>query len=417
MLQAPAIAAAELELPAALRTVEVDTLLLEALDQHRLEATTHNAARQIAQDRALRATESLQAMRQAVSELELVPCGGTGVYAACPYLERAMSARETLPAAEADVAMLCVVPDAIDTGMFFVRHRTLKNQLAAAASHVEGLRAQVALKEHVESARVSLDRLQKEISTITATLVATDEELLQVQERLAAAQDRSEDVVSRRLELQQRVALAANAVSDSERALGEAEGQWKDARAAADSVTAFQESLQALEATHAEWVVIAQAVSPTGIPALRIDTALPAISGLATDILATSFKETRYTVELISQKPDARGKKTLETLEVVIRRDGDVVAAKKLCGGESILVSESLALGISMYRGPVGAMLLRDEIAASLDQKRARVYVEMLRSALRQSGQRLALFVTHEPACVEAADAKLVIRHGRIDIE
>jgi len=398
------------------RIQELEQQLL-ALDEERMTASQRNAERHVAQERATRATESLKVSLQVVKELSTVPCKGEGLYALCPYLQRAYEAKSGIEKLEYERQIAQVLPEAVDTAMFYTRLSTLKKELGVARGRIVELQGLIALKSHIEAAQERLWTVSGDLEATEKKILDLERELLETRELLLKMVDLNGDVEARRFELQPLLGKAANELSDCERALGEAEGHLKDAQAAKGVVTEFQRDIGEIEATISEWQIVARGLSPTGIPALRVDQALPAISVLATDILETSFKESRYSVELISQKLDAKGKKALETLEVVIRRDGDVLPAKKLCGGESILVSESLALGIAMYRGPVGGMLLRDEIAASLDQKRARVYTEMLRAAIRQSGQRLALFITHEQACVEAADARLLVANGRIEIE
>ena len=169
-----------------------------------------------------------------------------------------------------------------------------------------------------------------------------------------------------------------------------------------------------------EWSIVAKGLGPTGIPALRVDLALPGISELATQKLRECFGEGAWEIKIVSQKPSA-SHGLLETLEVVVVRRGKEIDADRLSGGESVIINEAVSLALAMYRGTREAswwepgLLMRDEAASALGDL-APAYIEMFRSLIKQGGATQVMLVSHQPDVIERADARLRFGGGTMRI-
>ena len=165
--------------------------------------------------------------------------------------------------------------------------------------------------------------------------------------------------------------------------------------------------------------MIARSQGPTGIPALKVDQALPEISSRATELLRDCFGQAVFSIQLITQKASADEKKLLETLDVLVMRNGKTMSVQDLSGGEGALVSEALALAICLYhaeRGTRPYTLFRDEVDAALDSTAAPAYTRLLARAAKIGGFDKVLFVSHVEEALSLADARLEFTDGTIRV-
>lgn len=169
-----------------------------------------------------------------------------------------------------------------------------------------------------------------------------------------------------------------------------------------------------------DWTLLAKAMSPSGIPALLIDKSLPEIGALATDLLRQCYGSELWSIKLVTQKQSADESKLLETLDVLVTRAGDPIDTDILSGGAGVLVSEALALGIALVNaqrsGRRTYFLLRDEVSAPLDLDNGPAYVKMLRRAAQLGGFKHVLFITHQQACWQLADARIEVANGALNV-
>ncbi len=208
---------------------------------------------------------------------------------------------------------------------------------------------------------------------------------------------------------------AAQARATVERLDGELSRAEETAQRRAD----LEAQQTSVESDLADWVLLAEDLPAVG--ALLIDAAGPELTVLVNDLLHTCVS-TRWTVSIETTRPSADGRKQIETCEV---RVIDTVAGREaevstFSGGERALLSESVSLALTMLAcrksGVVGATLIRDESGAALDPANGRAYVAMLRKAAEIVGASRVLFVAHDVALQELADARIVVNEGRVSV-
>jgi DNA repair exonuclease SbcCD ATPase subunit len=85
-----------------------------------------------------------------------------------------------------------------------------------------------------------------------------------------------------------------------------------------------------------------------------------------------------------------------------------------------VLVSEGLSLAIAQYlasrRGRRFQTLLRDETDSALKEDLAPAYIRMLRKAGQIMECRHVIFISHNPRCIELADAVLEVKDGKVEV-
>jgi exonuclease SbcC len=184
------------------------------------------------------------------------------------------------------------------------------------------------------------------------------------------------------------------------------------ARESSERATALEAELAAAELDLADWNRLAADLGRDGLQAAIIDAAIPELNEHCNSLLHEAFGP-RFTVDLRTQRLDAKGKREIESLDVIVidTERGREAPAETLSGGERVIVQEALSLGLTAVAcraaGLTDVDLVRDETGAALDPEKAAQYVRMLRRAADLIGARHILFVSHNPDVQELADAKV----------
>jgi DNA repair exonuclease SbcCD ATPase subunit len=356
--------------------------------------------------------------------LTTVPCRGAGDYAGCAFLKDARAAVDMLPVVtkevtDAETALTGTPAPALgDDGTAPVlaskRRRTEERErlapVVALAPGLEAARARLdelaAAAQQLEQDLASKGGRRRELAAQLEGLAGVDAAILVAQQAVNAAD--------------QHVRQAQQDTQWMSRETGQIEAQLTAVLAAEVEYADILQRLAPQLDDLADWTLLTKAFSASGIPALLIDQALPEIGALATELLRECFGEEVFTIALTTQRESADGAKLLETLDVVVRRGAETIDAVLLSGGEAVLVSEALSLALALYTATRSGRriqtLLRDEVSAPLDVDRAPAYVRMLRRAATLGSFRHVLFVSHQPTCLELADARLEVRDGRVRV-
>ena len=95
--------------------------------------------------------------------------------------------------------------------------------------------------------------------------------------------------------------------------------------------------------------------------------------------------------------------------------------AKQGSGGEMVILDEALRLAIALYNRQVGGYelgtLWRDETAGALSPENADRYIAMLREAQKLGRFSHVIFIAHQPAVWQQADARVLFQGGQALIE
>ncbi|MCH7478755.1 MAG: hypothetical protein IIA14_11740, partial [SAR324 cluster bacterium] len=191
-----------------------------------------------------------------------------------------------------------------------------------------------------------------------------------------------------------------------------------------EALGALEERTAALELHAAEvttrragFRLVEEAFGRTGVQALEIDAAGPAVSDITNELLETVVGA-RFTVSLrtIQEASGSKRQKEVFEVDVLDGRSGRTGVHTGLSGGEKVLVSEALKLALAVYNarksGVVLDTLWRDECDGALDPRVRRRFPAMLRKAVELGGFTRCWFVTHDPDVAAQADAVLLVEDG-----
>jgi exonuclease SbcC len=207
-------------------------------------------------------------------------------------------------------------------------------------------------------------------------------------------------------------AVAEGTARQVAQAVAVAESRLAVARESSERATALEAELAAAELDLADWTRLAADLGRDGLQAAVIDSAIPELNEHCNSLLHEAFGP-RFTVDLRTQRLDAKGKREIESLDVIVidTERGREAPAETLSGGERVIVQEALSLGLTAIAcrsaGLTDVDLVRDETGAALDPEKAAQYVRMLRRAADLIGARHILFVSHNPDIQELADARI----------
>ena len=421
-----------------------------------------------------------QRLQLQVSTMDFVPCKGLDEFAGCKFLSQAAAAQSTLPNVHADIGTLeqqvgelRSAPIAVAPPLKAKRATMLVDRdnlaplvskqvdLASARSRVDGLSdRKIRVSVTLDDKRVARDALTEQVAALPtvdaalrdiepkvvlaaslgparsveaqAVLTLGETCLTLADKRIAVdmimahlgglvdaeiAVTQADVAMSRSsIDLQK----AENTLGGIEREMGSVQAELTRLEETAVRLECLRTEMLPLQSDFEDWSLIARSQGPTCIPALRVDRALPEIGERATELLRECLGETVFSIQLASQKQSADEKKLLETLDVLVLRNGTPMDAALLSGGEGVLVSEALSLSIALYNsersGKRSYTLFRDEVGAALDSARAPAYVRLLSRAAKLGGYDKILLVTHNSEGQALADARLEFSDGTITV-
>jgi DNA repair protein SbcC/Rad50 len=370
----------------------------------------------------------LDRSRRESAELQTVPCGGKGWYAACPKIQRSIQARASLPELESVIAKL---QSELET------HRTSLRRLPAdVARLMEELKHLERGRRHLEMLR----RQQEERRVIEARIqerMAARERLIEEKsvfekqaEGLADSFESSKSLEGEIHEVNRRLEESATQLVHFQREReqliarkAQAEQRMRQIEEARQRVQTLESELTASCAERDDHDYLAKAFGSDEIQLCEIQAAGPGVSAIVNELLEGCF-DNKFEVRFRTQRPRADGKGMVDDFDIEVRNKtlDRVCLVDELSGGQFVLVNEAVNLGIAIYNmrqadGVRHETLFRDETVGALDAKNAKEYVRMLRRAMEVAGFHQVVFICHSPQVWEMADRILYVADGRITLD
>ena len=221
---------------------------------------------------------------------------------------------------------------------------------------------------------------------------------------------------------EQDLQAATQAEQEAQRAVARLGAQVESARAAKAKADELSARITPLERDLAGWRFLARGLGREGVQALELDAAGPRVSGLANELLADAYGS-RFQIRFETQAAKADGKGVKETFDVVVvdtekGREGN---GEDLSGGEKVIVGEALGMAVGLFHAQAAGVslgtVIRDETVGALDPENGEKYLAMLRAFLRVGHVHQLLYVAHQPALIDMADAVIRVEDGRIEVK
>lgn len=451
----------ESDIRTAVTAMETCRAMIGKLDAELTTAMEHEVAHQrLASEKALAQAnlrtveQNISNYRTAIAELSQVPCQAAGIYAGCVKITNVVTYRDkNLPEATDLTWTISKRIEELDSALSqngCRPSRIIQLERTAEQAEITRLEPKVKLAASIDTTaqRIaehaqSLTETQRQLTALEAQGTTTDPLLEELNAQVTAIEaeraalnkelsepvDTSErDVVQRlRDDVRAEIVNCQAGLNDDWRLLSGLESSLAGAKeeiALIRDVTVDHEQtltdIARLELDLGDMTLLTRALGKDGITALEIDAAGPGISMLVNDLLSSCFS-TRFTIDLQTQRESADGKKQIEDFNVrvidsVKNREGTI---DDLSGGEKVIVSEALALGIALYNKGTHDLetCWRDETTGALSVDMAPHYVAMLRRAMQLGHFHRIIFITHNPECAELADARIRCLDGKVTVE
>ena len=358
-------------------------------------------------------------------ELDSVPCGGKGAYAACVKIRRAIQARQELPVLEGVVSTLELEVE-LQRGALVEVPASSANLLEELQECERERRSLEGLRKRDEELRmvqarqaerqVALEKLNEERSGFDAKLQEVVNALTQIeglQTALNAARERAREATSAigRCRTERDSVIARKA---------QAEQQLRQIETARAREAVVENELAKARIDRDEFDYLAKAFGPDEIQLCEIQSAGPGVSMIVNDLLEGCF-DNKFEVRFRTQRPKADGRGFVDDFDIEVRNKtlDRTCLVDELSGGQFVLVNEAVNLGIAIYNMRQGEgvrheTLFRDETVGALDAKNSREYVRMLRHAMMIGGFHQVIFICHAPQVWELADRILELRNGQV---
>lgn len=423
------------------KSIEADDIAIKALNESR-NAETGLAGKLKTKSVEITNAQGLVASAARVAGMiNDVPCQGEGIYGSCKLLSEAFENRKLLPdlrdmvrRRENEKAVLEGQQTNRDYRAEIQARETAKQatkaKITAHEQSIKAMDAELAECEklanklgYLEAAEVRITELEAELATVTAEVVSRTrdmERFATAEAELTALRAQEKDLTDEAARLQKQVFDDGETIRTLDADLARVQARREQALAAQDEYRAAEEAERVAAERVEDMALLQRGFGTTGIQALKVDEALPELGQGATDLLAEALRERRFEIKLVSQKPDAKEKKLLETLDILIERGTETVDVKDLSPGEGVLVTEGVALSIALYMMGRSqyriSMLMRDEVTAPLDAVRATGYVRMLRRVAQLKQFQRVFFISHHEKALDAADGRIYVSGGKLSV-
>ena len=420
----------------------------EAARLEREAATAERSAREIGTTLAAadeRLEESISQEKLAEKSTAAVPCAGSladNIRAGCSALSGHFRIRDE--ARKKITALEAAMPALLERLNLAVETREETAVKAKAAAEIS-IRARARAEEiRIEYRKANerltdmrskdrapqLDRAEAEAGILKVRLLAVQDQAVEAKAaaECAAAEcpkiDNSlilevEEAVRK---AEQDLEGATQAEQETQRALARLEAQVESAKAAKVKADELSARIAPLERDLAGWRFLARGLGREGVQALELDAAGPRVSGLANELLADAYGS-RFQVRFETQAAKADGKGVKETFDIVVvdtekGREGN---GEDLSGGEKVIVGEALGMAVGLFHAQAAGVslgtVIRDETVGALDPENGEKYLAMLRAFLRIGHVHQLLYVAHQPALIDMADAVVRVEDGRIEVK
>lgn len=305
-------------------------------------------------------------------------------------------------------------------------YRNERTQLATAvANDTAALETAKQALKVAEEAAAKLPLLEERKSALSGTIghgklsrakLADTIEAIKVQAAALRAHEGDLEVLDLQIDSNKK------AQQDLHRQLAEAQSKVRSIEDAVKTLAEEEAKIEPLTRRIACLARISKSFGPMEIQSFEIDSAGPAVSAIANDLLFNCFGP-RYSIKLVTQelKADNSGYKDEFDVSVYDQRQSRWVSIDDLSGGQKVIVSEALALAIALFNkqknGIAWETLFRDEASSALDIENAPAYIRMLRRAREMGHFSRVYFISHQPFLEKMADSVLRVANGQVAVE
>lgn len=347
----------------------------------------------------------------------------------CPFIKSAVDAKQEINTLGEKLQALAV-PDSASTQKSL---NDAKGRMKYAREVWEGRLAEITrlnrMKE-TEQEKLSAAELAEERNRslsekieLEMSAVASEEELLKVRrdewETIIVDLSWAKKLLDAQADLKKWRDEQATNQRDAEGkrvALATMEIQLKADGEVRERIGASESRITMLGREAGEWDLLQSLCGRDNLQAYEIDASAPIITGLANDLLKTTFGD-RFAVRFQTLKD---GREVFDVL-VYDQEIGEEKDIRDISGGEEVWILKALRLAMTLLTkersGKTYHTIFGDEEDGKLSIQNRMAYLQMYRKMLAIGGFTSCYLVSHTPELTEACDHRLRFRAGGIDVD
>jgi exonuclease SbcC len=395
----------------------------------------------------------IEEQKKLASELDSVPCNQSpDLVGSCPLIAAAREASEKIPELEkgleelwqgaeeytpeekqivdsinAKLKELTTNYDQSEYDRIFERYSELKvydwsklvSDLHVAQARIDGLQKQAELFR--DQKEKTIDEYSAGEETFKSKAVEKTSEIQRLESELKDYPVPDiEALRKRKKDIEVEISGLITALGEAKGKLAGLDDLERENEKYRGDLDTLQVELKQIERDIADWRFLETACGKNGLQALELDSAIPQISAIATEVLQEFGRE--WSVSVNTVRASADKKRDIETFEIITSSPDGVKELDKLSGGEQVWVEESLRKAVAIYlinhSGRDYRTLFQDEADGALDPERAQAFLQTAFKAHELTGAHHTILISQRPEIWEQIPQRihLIPEKGEVEI-
>lgn len=227
-------------------------------------------------------------------------------------------------------------------------------------------------EERVSALISDLERSTEEKKSIETLIFDLEKELVIHEEKLSSLKDSSyEDCEVKVKKKRSTIERIREELFLKKKEIGVHEANLKQYSERLDSLSKVREQLDLKRVEMEDYTYLKNVFGKGGIQTILLENVIKNHQAIANSVLSEICNEP-IQIHMDTQKTSADGTRTLETLDLKIRKDGNMLSYDSLSGGEKFRISIALALGLRDLAARFGGanlnLIMLDEVNSPLDR-------------------------------------------------
>lgn len=227
-------------------------------------------------------------------------------------------------------------------------------------------------KERLVTLDSEIESISSDIASISDDIDKIETELSLNEEKMSSLKDSSYEDCEKKVSMKkQSLDGLRNSLFVKKKEIGVHEANISQFESRLEKSSDVKKKLEDKRKELDEYVYLKNIFGKNGIQTILLENIIKNHQAIANNVLKEICNEP-IQIHMDTQKTSADGSRTLETLDLTIRKDGNILSYNSLSGGEKFRISIALALGLRDLAARFGGtnlnLIMLDEVNSPLDR-------------------------------------------------
>lgn len=227
-------------------------------------------------------------------------------------------------------------------------------------------------KERLVTLDSEIESISSDIASISDDIGKIETELSLNEEKMSSLKDSSYEDCEKKVSMKkQSLDGLRNSLFVKKKEIGVHEANISQFESRLEKSSDVKKKLEDKRKELDEYVYLKNIFGKNGIQTILLENIIKNHQAIANNVLKEICNEP-IQIHMDTQKTSADGSRTLETLDLMIRKDGNILSYNSLSGGEKFRISIALALGLRDLAARFGGtnlnLIMLDEVNSPLDR-------------------------------------------------